>query len=1043
MATYIVLMVKKVGEYDPKALEESILAYWQKNKTMDASLRPSNGELFSFLEGPPTANAPPALHHVEMRTFKDVVNRFQFMQGKSVPRKAGWDCHGLPVEVQVEKELGLAHKKDIVGYGVDKFVEKCRESVFSHIGEWDKLTERMAYWIDLDKPYVTMDNDYIESVWWSLKELWDKDLLYEGYRVVPMCSRCGTPLSSHEVALGYQTVKEQTVIVSLPVTNSDYSLLAWTTTPWTLLSNVALAVNPDVTYAKILYRGEKYVLAESLAESRFPEAEILEEIKGSDLIGLTYHPLFSHFVNKLEKPAWRVISGDFVTTEDGTGIVHIAPAFGEDDYNVGMQNDLPLINPVSLEGKFTQDIPELVGMFVKDADEKIISILEERGSLVAQFPYEHEYPFCWRCETPLLYYSMKSWFVRVADHIPDLMEQNQKIDWYPETIKTGRFGNWIENARDWALSRNRFWGTPLPIWECPTCEKKKVIGSRAELAEQAIGDLPSDIDLHRPYVDEIKLKCDCGATMSRVEYVIDCWYDSGAAPFAQFHYPFENKELFDSSFPYDFISEATDQTRGWFYTLLVLSTLVFEKPAYKSCVVGGLLMDVNGEKMSKSKGNTLDPWEMFNTVGVDAVRLQMCSSAPWNVKRFGKEMMAEQVIPMLRTLWNCYSFTCRYLILDGYDPRGQEPDSRAMSMEDKWIMSAISARSEKVKQMYMSHNYHQALSEISSLIVEDMSRWYIKLIRDRLWLEDVQGQINPSKKAAYDTLSASFAQVCAMLAPMAPFITEDIFLNLVSGTDSSVHLAGWPKGKEVDTDLNESMDTVRAIFEAGSRARQDAKIKLRYPITKVTIAGGARVKLACETLDQIIKKQLNCKSVKYVAQLDNVSYIATPDFSILGPKLGKDAKNAGQAIRDDPLLAKQIVDSQKGQKMGGYQIEPAMISHILLAVDNEYSAASFGQGESAGIVLVETKREPELISEALARDLIRHIQQKRKVLDLEEMAQIDVTVSASDTVRSMLKSFMDMILAETRAKSIDLADDCKSQDSFKFEGEEVSFIVKN
>ncbi|MFH1126079.1 MAG: isoleucine--tRNA ligase, partial [Candidatus Altiarchaeota archaeon] len=793
------MTVNPVGEYNPRALEERILDHWKKHGVESTTIFNIKArKLFSFLEGPPTANAPPALHHVEVRVFKDLVNRYNFMKGFSVPRKAGWDCHGLPVEVQVEKELKLNSKKEIVKYGVDKFVEKCRTSVFTHIKEWDKLTERMAYWVDLKDPYVTMENDYIESVWWSLKEIWNKKLLYEGHKVVPYCPRCGTPLSSHEVALGYQTVKEQTIVVKFQAKDKDYSFLAWTTTPWTLLSNLALAVHPDITYVKIKHHGEKYVLAKDRLGSLKDNCEILEEMKGKDLKDIEYHPLFNHFIGKLEKPAWRIILGDFVSTEEGTGIVHIAPAFGEDDYNMGIANNLPLVNPIGEDGKFTDQVPELQGMFAKDADPKIVSILDEMGSLFTQYPYEHEYPYCWRCNTPLLYYAMESWFVKVTDVVKKLLEKNNEINWFPEHIKEGRFGNWLENAKDWSLSRNRFWGTPLPIWECAKCKKKEMIGSRKELKERAVKD-PGDVDLHRPYIDSVKLKCSCGNTMERVPYVIDCWYDSGAATFAQFHYPFENKKLFEDSFPYDFISEATDQTRGWFYTLLVLSTILFDKPAYKKCVVGGLLLDDKGEKMAKSKNNIINPWELFNSVGADAVRLQMCSSAPWNARRFGKESLNEVVVPMLRTLWNCYSFTARYLILDKFDPKESKLEKKSLLVEDHWIISKANTLMEEATTALDKNEYHVAVDRINNFIVEDFSRWYIKLIRDRLWLEDSK-VMNPSKKAAYLTLQKVFEKLSIVLAPIAPFISDELYLNLIKTKSmlESIHLVQWPKPEDQD-----------------------------------------------------------------------------------------------------------------------------------------------------------------------------------------------------------------------------------------------------
>jgi isoleucyl-tRNA synthetase len=1032
------MAVEAVGDYDPKALEEHVLAYWRANRTMEETLKPRKGKRFSFLEGPPTANAPPALHHVEVRAFKDVVNRFNYMLGASVPRKAGWDCHGLPVEVQVEKELKLANKKEVLEYGVDRFVEKCRSSVFSHIKEWDSLTERMGYWIDLTDPYVTMDNGYIESVWWSLKVLWDKKMLYEGHRVVPLCPRCGTPLSSHEVALGYQTVKDETVIVSFRSKTEDYSFLAWTTTPWTLLSNVALAVNPALTYALIKYRGEQYVLAKDLAQKRFPEADIVREIKGRDLLGKEYHPIFSHFIGKLEKPAWRVIAGDFVSTEDGTGIVHIAPAFGEDDYNVGVANDMPFINPVSQDGEFTKDVPELAGRFVKDADPQIVKWLDEMGHLITRYPYEHEYPFCWRCKTPLIYYAMKSWFIKVKDHIPKLLEKNGQVQWYPETIGTGRFGNWLENAKDWSLSRNRFWGTPLPIWRCE-CGQMKAIGSRAELIDSAVGKVPADLDLHRPYVDKVKLKCDCGGEMTRVEYVIDCWYDSGAAAYAQYHYPFENKELFEESFPYDFICEATDQTRGWFYTLLVLGALVFDKPAYKSCVVGGLLLDDKGEKMSKTNKNIIDPWQLFNTVGADAVRLQMCATAPWNTKRFGVESLSEAVVPMLRTLWNCYSFTVRYMLLDSYDPSDRKAGKGDHSIEDVWILAAADDLAESVRQSLSAHEYHHALAKINAFIVEDLSRWYIKIIRDRLWLQDKAGKIDPSKKAAYVTLTAVFERLSSVLAPMAPFITEEINLNLLK--HKSIHHTAWPAVKKTDQKILENMNLVRAIFEAGSKCRQDAKIKLRHPITKVTVSGGKDVEEAVNQMSPVIEKQLNCRKVEYAPKLQGVTYTASPNFKIIGPKYGKEAGKAAQTIKDNPLEAKTVFESGKAAKMGGFEVSADMILEIKLKVPDTHAASTFTFGTSNGLVMIETKRDQSLMNEALARDMIRHIQEMRKKNDLAELQRIRVEASKDPEVEEMLREFKELLLTETRSDSITLKAGLESTESLEYEGKTIKYRI--
>ncbi|HHQ45483.1 MAG TPA: isoleucine--tRNA ligase [Candidatus Altiarchaeales archaeon] len=1029
------MSVGEASEYNPVAIEENILKCWRNRGIMKKTLESNRKETFSFLEGPPTANAPPALHHVEVRVFKDLVNRYHFMKGFAVPRKAGWDCHGLPVEVQVEKKLNLENKKDIEEYGVDKFVEECRNSVFTHIKEWDRLTERMAYWIDLEKPYITMDSDYIESVWWSLKQIYDKGLLYEGYRVVPYCPRCGTPLSSHEVAQGYKSVKDETVIVPLAAKERDFSLLAWTTTPWTLLSNVALAVNPEVDYAVIKYEGEKYVLAKNLAQARFPEAEILETVKGKDLVGVEYYPLFSHFVGKLEKPAWRVISGGFVTTEDGTGIVHIAPAFGEDDYNAGVENNLPLANPLDADGKFTSQVPELEGVFAKDADPKIITILEESGKLIAKFPYTHEYPFCWRCNTPLLYYAMKSWFIKVSEIVQKLVEKNSEINWYPEHVKEGRFGKWLENARDWSLSRNRFWGTPLPIWICQKCGGKKMVGSRKELLENARGIVDENIDLHRPYVDEVKFKCECGGEMERVPYVIDCWYDSGSAPYAQFHYPFENQDEFKKRFPYDFISEATDQTRGWFYTLHVLSTILFEKPAYKTCVVGGLLLDDAGEKMSKSKNNIINPWELFNTVGADAVRLQMCSTAPWNAVRFGIESLNEAVIPFLRTLWNCYSFTAKYMALDKFTPGDHNLADCELMLEDEWILASLANVVKNVTDNMEENNYHIAFSTLNNFVVEDLSRWYIKLIRDRLWIEDKE--IDEGKKTTYMVLTEVFMTLTRLLAPFTPFIAEEIHLNFSKA--ESVHLEGWPTPGKIDLELITQMDVARKIFEAGSYCRQNAGIKLRHPISSLRITGDETVKKTCENLSDVIRKQLNTKKVEYLEKMDGLSFEAKPDFKQIGPVFGKDANKAAKAITENPDDARKIKESGVNGEIAGFKVSPEMILEIKINVPKGVSVRPFTSNNACGIVYIDEKQDECLMREALARDLIRNIQALRKTRSLDEMERISLKIQKNDKILEMLVEFQDTILSEVRAMEITLTDKLETEHKFIFEGVEIPF----
>jgi len=1029
------MTVQEAGEYKPVEAEKEILEYWQENDVIEPTLQKS-GEVFSFLEGPPTANAPPALHHVEVRVFKDLVNRYNYMRGSSVPRKAGWDCHGLPVEVQVEKELDLKTKKDIQEYGVDRFVEKCRDSVFTHIKEWDDLTDRLAYWIDLEDSYVTMDNNYIESVWWSLKQMWEKDLLYEGAKVVPYCPRCGTPLSSHEVAQGYKSIKEETVIVSFPVKDRDYSLLAWTTTPWTLLSNTALAVNPEIDYVLMNYKGERYVMARELAKERFPEADVVEKIDASELVGLKYYPLFNHFVGQVEKDAWKVIEGDFVTTEEGTGIVHIAPAFGEDDYNAGRENDLELINPVNEEGKFTDEVPRFEGVFVKDADEEIIRILKQSGKLITHYPYEHEYPFCWRCKTPLIYYAMDSWFIKVGDVVPKLLENNQEINWYPQHIKEGRFGKWLSNARDWSLSRNRFWGTPLPIWICGECGEQTVIGGREELAEKAVNEVDEDIDLHRPYVDEVELECSCGGRMKRVEYVIDCWYDSGSASFAQFHYPFENQDLFKTRFPYDFISEATDQTRGWFYTLLVLSTILFDEPAYKNCVVGGLLLDDNGEKMSKSHGNVIDPWELFNTVGVDAVRMQMCSTAPWNAVRFGMESLNEGVIPLLRTLWNCYSFTTKYMALDEYQPKPSDIENTELQVEDEWILASMNKLIKEVTEELDENRYHRVLEKLNRFIVEDLSRWYIKIIRDRLWIENARQE--DSKKAAYSTLVEVFNRLSRLMAPIAPYISEQIYLNL-GGQKKSVHHEDWPKSEAVDEDLLFEMDVARSVFEAGTHVRQQAQIKLRHPIKCLYVTGGEEIRQAADKMRTILKKQLNTKEVELLKEMRDIDFKAKPDYSVIGPRYQGKADQVAKAIEENTQKAKSIFDQEEAGEIDGFEVTPEMIAEIKTVVPQGITAQSISVDEYPGIVYIEADRSRNLVVEGWARDIIRNIQELRKKRSLQEMQKIRVEITDTDPVREVLENHREYIKNEVRASKIEVMEGVEAGNKLEIDGEEIYF----
>ena len=788
-------------------------------------------KIFSFLEGPPTANAAPGIHHLEVRTYKDIICKFKFMQGFSVPRKGGWDCHGLPVEVQVEKQLKLSDKKDIVKYGINKFIEQARKSVFSNIKDWEKSTEELNYWIDLENPYVTLDNDYIESVWWSLKELYNKKMLYEGHKVVPFCPRCGTPLSSHEVAQGYKDIKEDSVYISFKGKGkSDEYILAWTTTPWTLPGNVALAVGDKIDYVKVkLSDGDKIIIAKEKLD--LVKGEVIEKFKGKDLIGLEYEPLYDIKEAK-NKNSHKIISADFVTTEEGTGIVHTAVMYGEDDYVVGKKEGLPEVHTVGEDGKFLDITPEFIrGKFVKSAEKHIIEDLKKRHLLFKTEKFMHSYPFCWRCDSPLLYYGINSWFVKVSEIRNKLMKLNNQINWNPKHIKDGRFGKWLEGAKDWALSRFKFWGTPLPIWRCE-CGEDKIIGSIEELKKNSSKKITGEVDLHKPWIDKIKLKCKCGKEMTRIPDVIDCWYDSGSASFAQFHYPFENKKEFERRFPYEYISEAIDQTRGWFYTLHALSAILFDKPAYKNCICAGHIVDEKGEKMSKSKGNIIKPTEMIEQTGVDAIRLQFCTIDAGNQKRFSFNLMRESVIPFLTVLYNCNTY---YNQLEDKKP--------LMKIEDKWILSKLNILIDEVTKDLENYLLNPPFEKILKFIVKDFSRGYIKMTRDREDTKKILGEV--------------LEKISLLLAPFAPYISEYLYSNFGK---TSVHLSSWPKvdKKKIDNKLDKEFENVFMILEKGLSARDKAGIGLKWPLSK-TIIKGIELK---KDLYELVKKQLNVKKIE-------------------------------------------------------------------------------------------------------------------------------------------------------------------------------------
>ncbi len=858
-------------------------------------------ELFSFIEGPPTANAPPALHHLEVRTFKDIINKFWFMKGFSVPRKGGWDTHGLPVEVEVEKSLGLKSKKDVMKYGMDKFIKQCRKNVFSNIEDWNKSTEELGYWIDLKDPYITLNNDYIESVWWSLKELYNKKLLYEGFKVVPYCPRCGTPLSSHEVSQGYKNVKEDSVYIAFKLKGKkgeknkkgEY-ILAWTTTPWTLPGNVALAVRKDIDYVKVkLPDGDNLIIGKDRLEVLKGDYKIIETFKGKDLVGLEYEPLFN--IKELQNEnSHRIILADFVTTEDGTGIVHTAGMYGEDDYNVCKENNIPLVHTVGEDGKFNELVSQWKGKFVKSVEQEIIEDLKKRHLLLKKEKIDHTYPFCWRCNSPLLYYAIDSWFIAVTKVKDKMIKLNKKINWHPNHIKEGRFGKWLDNLKDWSLSRSKFWGTPLPVWRCE-CKEEKIIGSVEELRKNSIEKFKG-YDLHRPWVDKIKIKCKCGKEMKRIPDVIDVWYDSGSATFAQFHYPFENKKEFERRFPYDFIAEAIDQTRGWFYTLHAIAVMLFDEVAYKNVICAGLVLDDKGEKMSKTKGNIINPNEIIDAVGIDAVRLQFCTVDVGNEKRFSINLVKESVLPFLNVLSNCHTF---------YEQVDKNKNKK--QIEDKWILSRLNTTIKEVTNELDNYSLDKSLEKIMNFVVNDFSRTYIKITRNRNDTKEILGEV--------------LEKISLLLAPYAPYISEYIYQDF---SKESVHLSRWPKEnrKLIDNKLEDGFEIVLDVIEKGLAERDKIKIGLKWPLAKAVVKVDGKLG---EDLLEIVKNQLNVKDVeinmgkKIVVSLDTKM---TPELEAEGyareisRKVQAARKKAG-FVKSDKIKLGIIVDEKFGKLILG------------------------------------------------------------------------------------------------------------------------------
>ena len=1003
--------------------EEVTLKRWTEDRILDKVLeKGKNDPTYVFFEGPPTANGNPGIHHVISRTLKDWVCRYKTMSGYKVPRKAGWDTHGLPVELQVEKQLGLSDKKAIEDYGVEDFCQKCRDSVFSYEREWRKMTERMAYSVDLDDPYITLDNNYIETLWWILDKFNKEGLLYEGHKILPYCPRCGTGLASHEVAQGYKEIKSNTLVAKFKKkgTENEY-FLAWTTTPWTLPSNVALTVNAEVDYVKVQVEDEVYYLAKDLLDKHLGDKDytVLETLKGKDLEYQEYEQLMP-FVN-VEEKAFFVTCGEYVTTTDGTGIVHSAPAFGEDDYNMGRKYSLPFVQPVDSEGKFTTT--PWKGKFVMEEglDVEIIKWLAAENKLFSKIKVEHNYPHCWRCGTPLVYYANPGWYIEMTKLKDKLIENNNGVNWYPEFVGQGRFGNWLEELKDWAISRTRYWGTPLPVWKCEDCGCKTTVGSRQELAELAIEDVdPETIELHRPYIDEVHLKCpDCGKPMTRVPEVIDCWFDSGAMPFAQWHYPFEHKEDFDQLFPADYICEGIDQTRGWFYSLLAVSTFVTGKAPYKNVLVTDLVLDKNGKKMSKSKGNTINPFEMFDKYGVDALRWYLLYvSPPWTPIRFDEDGLKEIVSKFVGTLKNTYTFFTLYANTDGIHPNDFFVDYKDRPELDRWILSKFNNLKAEVEENLEIFEVNKTIRRMTEFLNDDLSNCYIRRSRRRFW----GTELTQDKKSVYNTTYEVLTEFCKLIAPFAPYLSEEMYRNLTG--EYSVHCADYPRANKdlIDLDLEKKMDLSRDLVTLGRAARENSKIKVRQPIAEVLIDGKFEELLG--DLVELIKEELNVKKVHFVQDLGvYMNFNLKPNFKVLGPKLGKNVNEFGKVLRGleaHELVAKLEAGESMTVEVAGADFEFTK-EEVLVNIESKpgFNVAM----ENNLFAILDTTLTDDLVKEGLAREFISKVQQMRKASGFEVLDNINIYFNGDDEVAGAVADFEDYIKSETLSVTISRVED--------------------
>jgi len=1056
-------MYEKVStKLDFTSREEKVLKFWKENEIFEKSIEEKKDlPTYTFYDGPPTANGKPHIGHVLTRVIKDMIPRYQTMKGHKIIRKAGWDTHGLPVELEIEKELGIDGKEQIEAYGLDPFIRKCKESVWKYKGMWEEFSNKVGFWADMDNPYVTYHNTFIESEWWALKKIWDDGLLYKGFKIVPYCPRCGTPLSSHEVAQGYKTVKERSAVVRFKVIGEDAYFLAWTTTPWTLPSNVALCVNPDENYCKVKAAdGYTYYMAEALLDKVLggmaeklvkeekitegtPAYEILETYKGKELEGKEYEPLFEctkEYVAKLPQKGHYITCDSYVTMSDGTGIVHIAPAFGEDDANVGRKYDLPFVQFVDGKGDMTKETP-YAGLFVKDADKPVLVDLEKAGLLFDAPKFEHEYPHCWRCDTPLIYYARDTWFIKMSAVKDRLVKNNNTVNWIPEGIGKGRFGAWLENVQDWGLSRNRYWGTPLNIWEC-SCGKRHAIGSIEELKSMS-KNCPDDIELHRPYIDAVTIKCpDCGGEMKRVPEVIDCWFDSGAMPFAQWHYPFENQDIFEDNFPADFISEAVDQTRGWFYSLMAISTLLFDKAPYKNVIVLGHVQDKDGQKMSKSKGNAVDPMDALNKYGADAIRWYFYSnSAPWLPNRFHEDAVVEGQRKFMGTLWNTYAFYVLYANIDEFDPTKYTLEYDKLSVMDKWLLSKLNSMVKSVDDNLGNYRIPEATKALAEF-VDDMSNWYVRRCRERYWAKDMpQDKIN-----AYMTLYTALVTLCKAAAPMIPFLTEDIYQNLVRTVDKnapeSIHLCDFPEVNEsmIDPELEASMDEVLKVVVFGRAARNTANIKSRQPIANMYIK-------AAKTLDDyfvdILRDELNVKNVEFKEDLSAfTAYSFKPQLRTVGPKYGKHLNAIKEYLANvDGNKAMSELKADGVIKFTAEDTEIALAEEDLL-IDVAKMDGYVTEGDNYVTVVIDTTLTPELIEEGYVREVISKIQTMRKDSDFQVTDRIKVYVTGNAKIAEVMEKNADEIKRVVLGDAFVMDAACDNSKEWNINGEKVTIGVE-